>query len=137
MDPKVFDSNKIDRYAAEAQKMWGNTDAYREYAEKTYSDERQAALAEDMMLIFAEFGSLPDKSPAGAEAQKLVKKLQEFISANYYTCTKQILAGLGRMYAAGGEMTDNIDAAGGRGTAESAARAIEEYCKESRTGSPI
>ncbi len=81
------------------------------------------------MHIFEEFGSLPDKSPAGAEAQKLVKKLQEFISANYYTCTDTILAGLGQLYAAGGEMTDNIDAAGGKGTAEFAARAIEEYCR--------
>lgn len=135
MDFKVFE--KIDRYAAEAKKMWGNTDAYREYAEKTYSDERQAALAEDMMLIFKDFGSLRDKSPAGAEAQTLVKKLQEFISENYYTCTEQILAGLGQIYAAGGEMTDNIDAAGGKGTAEFAARAIEEYCIHSRTVSPI
>ena len=73
----------------------------------------------------------------GGDKDALQKKLQEFISENYYTCTEQILAGLGQIYAAGGEMTDNIDAAGGRGTAESAARAIEEYCKESRTGSPI
>ena len=83
--------------------------------------------AEDMMKIFAEFGKIQDKSPDSTEAQGLVRKLQAFITDNYYTCTDQILAGLGLMYAAGGEMTDNIDAAGGAGTAEFAAEAIRVY----------
>ena len=44
--------------------------------------------------------------------------------------TDRILAGLGQMYAAGGEMTENIDRAGGNGTAEFASRAIRIYCAE-------
>ena len=128
---KVFDNAKIETYKAEAKRRWGNTEAYREYETKSadYSEEKQQVLARGMMDIFKEFGSKMEKSPADAEAQKLVKKLQDFITANYYTCTKQILSGLGQMYAAGGEMTDNIDTAGGKGTAEFAARAIAEYCK--------
>ena len=46
-----------------------------------------------------------------------------------HTCTDQILAGLGQMYAAGGDMTDNIDAAGGKGTADFASKAIREYLR--------
>jgi hypothetical protein len=60
----------------------------------------------------------------------LVKKLQDHISAHFYTCTDQILAGLGKMYAAGGEFTENIDSCGGKGTAAFASAAIEGYCRE-------
>lgn len=131
MNFEVFDRQKIEKYKAGAKKTWGDTAAYREYEEKTvdYSDEKQEVLAMDMMNIFKEFGSKMDNAPADADVQKLVKKLQDFITANYYTCTKEILSGLGQMYASGGEMTDNIDAAGGKGTAEFAAKAIAEYCK--------
>ena len=37
--------------------------------------------------------------------------------------------GLGQMYAAGDEMNENIDRAGGAGTGDFARRAIEIYCK--------
>lgn len=63
--------------------------------------------------------------------QAQVKKLQDFITANYYTCTNEILAGLGQMYVAGGEMTQNIDVAGGKGCAEFVAEAIAVYCRKS------
>ena len=131
MDFKVFDDEKIENYKAEAKKRWGGTEAYREYEAKAadYSGEKQKALAGDMMAIFKELGQETEKSPTDIEVQKLVKKLQDFITANYYTCTKEILSGLGQMYDAGGEMTDHIDAAGGKGTAEFVARAIEIYCK--------
>ena len=131
MDFKVFDKEKIESYAAEAKKEWGGTEAYREFEEKTagYSGEKQTALAGDLMELFKEFGTMRDRSPADTDVQKQVKKLQDFITKNYYTCTKQILSGLGQMYAAGGEMTGNIDKAGGEGTAEFAAKAIAEYCR--------
>lgn len=81
------------------------------------------------MDIFFEFGNMKEKDPAAPQVQAQVKKLQDFITKNYYTCTDTILAGLGRMYAAGGEMTDNINVAGGKGCAEFVSKAIEEYCK--------
>ena len=37
------------------------------------------------------------------------------------------------MYNCGGDMTDNINKAGGAGTAEFAAKAIEIYCKKQKT----
>ena len=81
------------------------------------------------MDIFREMGQIRTASPASEEAQALIKKLQDYITAHYYTCTSQILRGLGQMYAAGGEMTENIDKAGGEGTAVFAKNAIEIYCK--------
>ena len=62
------------------------------------------------------------------EPQALIRKLQEHICAHYYQCTDEILFSLGQMYAAGGEFTENIDRAGGEGTAVFACKAIEAYC---------
>lgn len=125
-----LDTEKIDAYAAEAKKRWGDTDAYRECAGKTadYTPEKQQILGQAMMSIFAEFGAMMHKAPEDDAVQAQVRKLQDFITANYYTCTRPILSGLGQMYAAEGEMQDNIDAAGGKGTARFAAKAIEHFC---------
>ena len=130
MSFQAFDTQKIRQYAAEAKEKWGGSDAYREYEAKTadYSADQHAALSRELMDIFAAFGQIRESSPGDPPAQALVQKLQDFITANYYTCTAPILAGLGQIYA-GGEMTDNIDRAGGRGTAEFAAKAIEIFCK--------
>ena len=81
------------------------------------------------MLIFAEFGKMKEQDASCDAVQSQVKKLQDFITANYYTCTKEILSGLGKMYASGGEFTENIDSYGGEGTAYFTAKAIEIYCK--------
>jgi len=131
MDFKPFDTSKIDEYAVQAKEYWGNTPEYKEFEEKQKSrtpDQNQAAAA-DIMKIFQDFGHIKTDDPASETAQTLVKKLQEFISANYYTYSKEILNGLGKMYAAGGDFTKNIDAAGGEGTAEFAHRAIKFYCR--------
>ena len=85
-------------------------------------------ISRQMMDIFAEFGAIKSGDPASPEARALVRKLQDFITAHYYTCTDQILSGLGRMYAAGGELTGGIDSRGGEGTAAFASRAIRAYC---------
>ena len=131
MDFTPFDTTELDRYAAEAKAKWGKTDAYREYEQKTsgQTKDAQKATGDGLMDIFREIGAIRHLDPTAAEAQALVAKLQRYITANYYTCTKQILRGLGQMYIAGDSMTDNINAAGGDGTAEFAHRAIEIYCK--------
>ena len=90
---------------------------------------QQQDINTQMMGIFAEFGQLREGDPASEEAQNLVKKLQDFITKHFYTCTDEILASLGQMYAAGGEFTENIDKAGGAGTAEFSGKAIEIYTK--------
>ena len=132
MDFSAFDTSKIDEYAAEAKAKWGKTDAYAEYEKKSEgrSKDEEQDLGKGLMAILAAFGSLKQKGASAPEVQEQVKKLQAYITEHYYTCTKQILAGLGQMYAAGGEFTENIDAAGGKGTAAFAAEAIGVYCKQ-------
>ncbi len=131
MDFSAFDTEKLDSYARQAKESWGKTDAYREFEEKSRNRTREAgqALGRGLMEIFARMGQIKDLSPAGAEAQALVRELQGYITQNYYHCTNQILLGLGRMYAAGDDFTENIDAVGGTGTAAFANDAITEYCK--------
>lgn len=132
MDFSAFDTSKIDEYAAEAKAKWGKTDAYAEYEKKSEgrSKDEEQDLGKGLMAILAAFGTLKHKDADAPEVQEQVKKLQAYITEHYYTCTKQILAGLGQMYAAGGEFTENIDAAGGKGTAAFAAEAIRVYCKQ-------
>ncbi len=131
MDFKAYDTGRLEAYKQLAKEKWGDTEAYREYekkaAEQTDVEKRQAS--EDLMDLFYEFGDLKAMNPASEPVQAQVKKLQDFITAKYYTCTNVILKGLGQMYAAGGEMTDNINVAGGKGTAEFVAKAIEIYTK--------
>ena len=132
MDFKAFNKSDIEEYSKRAKEQWGDTAAYREYEEKaknrTNKDEEK--IAEKLMRIFVEFGNIKNQDPAGDEAQALAKELQNYITDNYYNCTKEILAGLGQMYAAGGEFTENIDAAGGSGTAAFTNKAIEIYCSK-------
>lgn len=130
MDFHAFDTTELDRYSAEAKAKWGKTEAYREFEEKTagQTPEQQRADGGALMDIFAEFGAIRHTSPDSGEAQALVAGLQRFISQHYYTCTREILRGLGQMYVAGDTMTENIDKAGGQGTAEFVHRAIDIYC---------
>ncbi|MDD6201310.1 MAG: MerR family transcriptional regulator, partial [Firmicutes bacterium] len=130
MDFHAFDTTELDRYSAEAKAKWGKTEAYREFEEKTagQTPEQQRADGSALMDIFAEFGAIRHTSPDSGEAQALVAGLQRFISQHYYTCTREILRGLGQMYVAGDTMTENIDKAGGQGTAEFVHRAIDIYC---------
>ena len=86
-------------------------------------------MASDMMDIFRSFGEIKNQDPASNEAQILVKQLQNFITEHFYTCTDQILASLGQMYAGGGDFTQNIDKAGGEGTAKFVNDAIQIYCQ--------
>lgn len=79
--------------------------------------------------VMAEFAACM-KSGAEAtseQAQTLVKKLQEYITANFYNCTDQILAGLGQMYTADERFKANIDKHGA-GTAEYVSAAIAVCC---------
>ena len=131
MDFSPFDRSKQAFFAAEAKKRWGKTDAYQEFDQKTagQTQAQQDAAADGLMAIFSRMGAIRTADPASSDAQQKVKELQDYITAHYYTCTKQILKGLGMMYIAGDEMTANIDAAGGKGTARFAHDAIEIFCK--------
>ena len=123
----------MDKYSTEARERWGDTSAYREHEEKTkhYTKEKWAEANDGLMAIFAEFAACKANgtSADSSEAQALVAKLQEHITANYYTCTDEILAGLGKMYVADERFKKNIDKYG-EGTAEFAAEAIRIYVEK-------
>ena len=120
-------------YSKESLKRWGNTEAYREHEQKTknYTKEKWAEANDGLMAIFAEFAACKNsgENADSDEAQALVAKLQAHITENYYTCTDEILAGLGKMYVADERFKKNIDKYG-EGTAEFASDAIEAYCKK-------
>ena len=120
-------------YETEARERYGNTAAYHEHEQKTknYTKEKWAEVNDGMMAIFAEFAACKESgaSADSAEAQGLVAKLLAHITANYYTCTDEILAGLGQMYVADERFKKNIDKYG-EGTAEFAAEAIAVYCRK-------
>ena len=120
-------------YENEARERWGNTDAYREHEQKTknYSKEKWTEANDGLMAIFAEFATLKNSgvSANSAEAQALVAGLRAHITENYYTCTDEILAGLGKMYVADERFKNNIDKYS-EGTAKFAADAIAAYTKK-------
>ena len=119
-------------YETEVRSRWDNTDAYREHEQKTrnYTKEKWAEANDGLMAIFAEFATLKNDefTVNSLEVQSLVGKLQDFITQNYYTCTDEILAGLGKMYVADERFKKNIDKYG-EGTAEFVSDSISIYTK--------
>lgn len=134
MDFQVFDTTKMDAYAKQAKEQWGQTDEYKEYEEKRkgQSVDVQKMAWQNLELLFVEFGKMKEKDPGDDAVQHQVKKLQEYISEHFYQCSNEILNGLGKMYASGGEFTENIDNAAGCGTAVFVAEAIEIYCESQK-----
>lgn len=117
----------MNAYENEAREKWGHTQAYAEYAAKGAGFPGRA---EEMMQLFAGIGALRQFSPEDARVQEKIAALQAFITENFYTCTKEILSGLGQMYVSDERFCENIDKAGGSGTAEFAKQAIEIYCRK-------
>ena len=119
-------------YENEVRERYGNTAAYREHEQKTknYTKEKWAEANDGLMAIFAEFSACKNRgvSADSVEVQTLVAKLQAHITANYYTCTDEILAGLGKMYVADERFKKNIDKYSD-GTAKFVSEAIAEYRK--------
>lgn len=145
MDFTAFDKTKLEEYAKRAREEYSGTDAYKEYEVKSAgrTAETEAVLGEGLMAIFARFGKLLAEGTSGASeggtpadpaspaAQALVRELQDYITEHFYTCTPEILAGLGKMYAADGEFRENIDRCGGDGTAVFVSKAIDHFTQRS------
>ena len=158
MDFTAFDKTKLEEYKKRAREQYSDTDAYKEYEVKSAgrTSEDEQVFAKEFMAIFAKFGALledgTDSNTAGdnaaassseasspeasspkassPKAQALVQELRDYITEHFYTCTPEILSGLGKMYAADGEFKENIDRAGGTGTAEFVSQAIDIYCRK-------
>ena len=129
----AFDRSEIERqrdaYAEEACARWGSTDAYAESERKTagYGKEEWTMIEQEAGEIFAAFAALRGHAPDDPDVQALVARWQAHITKHYYACTKEILAGLGQMYAADERFMQNIDRVG-VGTAQLMSDAIAVYC---------
>lgn len=132
----VFDNSEFEaqreQYSKEAKAKWGDTAAYKESAQKTagYTSQKWADVNAEMNSIMSEFSQCRKDgyTSDSTQAQALVKKWQDCITKNHYTCTKEILAGLGEMYVADERFKKNIDRHGD-GTALFMSEAIKEYCR--------
>lgn len=131
MNFKAFDKSEMDAYTKEAKERWGDRAAYKEFEEKSSKYGKADWDMKNQALIdqFAEIGKLKDNAPESKEVQEQIAKLQQIITDNFYTCTKEILAGLGQMYAVDARFKNTIDNAGGEGTTEFVGKAIAIYCK--------
>ncbi len=130
---EAFDDKAINQYKEEAKARWGHTEAYRQSEERMQTCKADCKEdAQAMMQIFADFGALRTEDVQAEVVQQQVRALQAHISERYYECTVDILRGLGEMYTADERFKQNIDKAGGEGTADFVAQAIAAYCEGSR-----
>ena len=126
----IFDHKEIEQYKQEAKEKWGGTEAYKEAERKAAgrTTEQESGVAEGLMDVFREFGALRNLPPEDPAVQEKVAQLQQYITKHYYTCSKEILKGLGQMYVCDERFRGNIDQAAGEGTAEFASKAIATFC---------
>lgn len=131
-NPEVFNMKEIEmmksKYAQEAKERWGNTDAYRESAARTqsYKKDDWNRVQEGMTALMREFAAVRELDAQDECVQALVVRWQQYITDHFYTCTDEILAGLGQMYTADERFKANIDACG-EGTAACMSAAIATY----------
>ena len=118
----AFDKTEQERFAAEVNEKWGGSAAYQEYQQ--HEQDGTTGDPADLMAQFAALGKLRHLAPTAPEVQAAIRNLQQFITEHFYTCTPEILAGLGKMYVADDRFRQNIDKVGGEGTAEFVAQAI-------------
>lgn len=131
LDFNVFNTQEMEEYARQAKESWGQTPAYREYQQRFggRGREEEQSIGMGLMRIMAEFGGIKGYAPDDETVRAQVKKLQAYISEHYYTCSNETLSSLGKMYAADSRFTQNIDKAGGTGTAEFIHKAIDACCQ--------
>lgn len=131
MEFDVFDKSGIERYKEEVKERWGQSEAYREFVQRQQKGETFEKSETQMMSLFTEIGMLREQPPADRKVQDKIRELQSFITDHYYNCTNDILKNLGVMYTEDERFRQNIDKAGGSGTAAFVRQAIEVYtcCK--------
>lgn len=127
----AFDTKQAADYTQQAKNLYGNTDVYREYTQKSRHRTawQEQDLGQQVMALFTRLGKMRPCPSDSRQTLAWAKELQDFFTAHFYTCTPQILQSLGESYGAGGSMTENIDQAGGAGTGAFAKEVIEAYLK--------
>ena len=132
MNFEVFGKSEIEKYKAEIKAKWGNTKEYQDYRQKDIARNggSYSKIANELMTIFSELGKLKHLTPNADEVQNGIAAIQKFITDNCYECTNKVLSGLGEMYVGDERFRNNIDNAGGDGTADFVKQAIVVYCSK-------
>ena len=132
MNFEVFGKSEIEKYKAEIKEKWGNTKEYQDYRQKDIARNggSYSKIANELMTIFSELGKLKHLTPNADEVQNGIAAIQKFITDNCYECTNKVLSGLGEMYVGDERFRNNIDNAGGDGTADFVKQAIVVYCSK-------
>ena len=115
------------QYAEEAKARWGATSAWQESEQRAAKKQDWRDAQAGMEALMQAFAQVRDLPPEDERVQALVARWQAHITAHFYTCTDEILAGLGQMYTQDERFRQNIDRAG-EGTAACMARAIAVHC---------
>jgi DNA-binding transcriptional MerR regulator len=99
---EVFGDDDPSHYDTEVEERWGKTDAYAESRRKTssYTKEDWLRIKEEGADVERRFASaLQSGVPADSEqAMDLAEAHRQQISRNFYDCSPEMHAGLGRMY---------------------------------------
>ena len=130
MNFEAFGKSEIEKYKAEIKAKWGNTKEYQEYKQKNIAQNNYSKITNELMTIFSELGKIKHLTPNADEVQNGIAAIQKFITDNYYECTNKVLSGLGEMYVGDERFRNNIDKAGGDGTADFVKQAIVVYCSK-------
>lgn len=132
MNFEVFGKSEIEKYKAEIKAKWGNTKEYQDYRQKDIARNggSYSKIANELLTIFSELGKLKHLTPNADEVQNGIAAIQKFITDNCYECTNKVLSGLGEMYVGDERFRNNIDNAGGDGTADFVKQAIVVYCSK-------
>jgi DNA-binding transcriptional MerR regulator len=128
---KTFDVSALEehkkQYAKEAAERYGET--YRQAQERTahYGQEDWQRVMEESQNIFDSLAGCMQRGPDAPETLYWVGKWQEYITRRFYSCTPEILRGLGELYVSDGRFTRNIDKTH-PGLAAFLKQAIDAYC---------
>jgi DNA-binding transcriptional MerR regulator len=111
---EVFGEHDPAQYEAEVEERWGDTDAYAESKRKT-----AAYAKDDWVRIKAEMEDLGNRwvavmrsgaAPESVEAMDVAEANRQHISRNFYECSPEMHAGLGRMYVEDPRFTATYEA---------------------------
>ncbi len=110
---EVFGDFDPAEYEAEAKERWGESDAYKQSAQRTagYGKTDWQAIKDESEGIYRSFVALMTDGvpPENARAMDLAEEHRAHISRWFYDCPVEIHAGLGQMYVADARFQKNID----------------------------
>lgn len=113
MAGEMFDGFIPDEFEAEARERWGETEAYKQSAERTkrYTKADWAQMKAEDDAVTAQFVALMDAGvePDSPEAVAVAKQHHAQLEKWFYDCPPKMYAGLGRMWVDDPRFTKNID----------------------------